>query len=632
MNYELNGKLETTPLEFIRLMEFSSSKRPATVPAAATESVQFRLLCPASRTGAIIGKGGSVIRHLQSVTGSKIRVIDDIPVPSEERVVLIIAPSVKKKDDSNVCDPEKPSSEETKQEKGSECAGTSGGDDEEAPSSAQMALLRVLERIVFGDDAASADGVELDKGESDGLCRMIVRGNQVDFLMSTGGKMIQKVEEDSGATVRISSTDQIPPCAFPGDVVIQITGKFSNVKKGLLLITNCLQESGAPPTWDESPFPQLGYPPEYHSMDYHPQWDHPPNPMPEDVGPFNRPVVEEEVAFRLLCPADKVGSLIGKGGAVVRGLQNETGASIKVSDPTHDSEERIIVISARENLERRHSLAQDGVMRVHNRIVEIGFEPSAAVVARLLVHSPYIGRLLGKGGHVISEMRRATGASIRVFAKDQATKYESQHDEIVQVIGNLKTVQDALFQITSRLREAMFPGRLPFQGMGGPPPPFMGPYPEPPPPFGPRQYPASPDRYHSPVGSFHERHCHGPGFDRPPSPMSWTPQPVIDGHPGGMVPPDANHGFALRNEPIGSENPAMTSANVEIVIPQAYLGHVYGENCSNLNYIKQVSGANVVVHDPKAGATEGLIVVSGSSDQAHFAQSLLHAFILCGQS
>lgn len=129
---------------------------------------------------------------------------------------------------------------------------------------------------------------------------------------------------------------------------MKITGKFSSVKKALLLITNCLQESGAPPTWEESPFPQPGYPPEYHSMDYHPQWDHPPNPMPEDVGPFNRPVMEEEVVYRLLCPADKVGSLIGKGGAVVRGLQNETGASIKVSDPTHDSEERIIVISARE--------------------------------------------------------------------------------------------------------------------------------------------------------------------------------------------------------------------------------------------------------------------------------------------
>ncbi|KFK35836.1 hypothetical protein AALP_AA4G043500 [Arabis alpina] len=592
-------------------MDFSSSKRPATATATATvtspESIHFRLLCPASRTGAIIGKGGSVIRYLQSVTGSKIRVIDDIPVPSEERVVLIIAPNVTKKEDS-----ENPKS------------------GEEAPSIVQMGLIRVLERIMFGDDAALVDGEELDKGDSESLCRMIVRGNQVDYLMSKSENLIQKIRDDSGANV---STDQIPPCAFPGDVVIQITGKFSSVKKALLLISTCLQESNAPPTWEECPFPQPGYPPDYHSMEYH-QWDHPPPPVPmvEDGGPFNRPVVEEEVAFRLLCPADKVGSLIGKGGAVVRGLQNETGASIKVSDPTHDTEERIVVISARENLERRHSLAQDAVMRVHNRVVEIGFEPSAAVVARLLVHSPYIGRLLGKGGHLISEMRRATGASIRVFAKDQATKYEAQHDEIVQVIGNVKTVQDALFQITSRLREAMFPGRFPFQGMGGPPPPFMAPYPEPPPPFGPRQYPGSPDRYHSPGGSFHERHCHGPGFDRPPSPMSWTPQPPIDGHPGGMVPPDVNHGFALRNEPIGIENPAMTSANVEIVVPQAYLGHVYGENCSNLNYIKQVSGANVVVHDPKAGTTEGLVVVSGTSDQAHFAQSLLHAFILCGQS
>ncbi|CAA7044392.1 unnamed protein product [Microthlaspi erraticum] len=614
-------------------MEFSASKRPATA-----EEVHFRLLCPASRTGAIIGKAGSVIRHLQSVTGSKIRVIDDIPVPSEERVVLIIAPHEgrkdhTKKDESNGCDSELPISEETKQEKVSECAEAGDKPDEEAPSSGQMALVRVLERIVFGDDADSADGVELEKGECEGLCRMIVRGNQVDFLMSQGGQMLQRIIEDSGANVRIAS-DQIPPCAFPGDVVIQITGKFSTVKKALLLITNCLQESNAPPTWEDCPFPQPGYPPDYHSMEYH-QWDHPPNPMPEDVGAFNRPpIVEEDVAFRLLCPADKVGSLIGKHGAVVRALQNETGASIKISDPTHDSEERIVVISARENLERGHSLAQDAVMRVHNRIVEIGFEPTAAVVARLLVHSPFIGRLLGKGGHLISEMRRATGAGIRVFAKDQATKYESQHDEIVQIIGNVKTVQDALFQITSRLREAMFPGRFPFQGMGGPPPPpFMGPYPEPPPPFGPRQYPASPDRYHSPLGSFHERHGHGhgPGFDRPPSPMSWTPQPGIDGHPGGMV-PDANHEFALRNEPIGSENPAMTSADVEIVVPQAYLGHVYGENCSNLNYIKQVSGANVVVHDPKAGTTEGLVVLSGTSDQAHFAQSLLHAFILCGQS
>lgn len=198
-------------------MDFPSSKRPAT---ASAESVQFRLLCPASRTGAIIGKGGSVIRHLQSLTGSKIRVIDDIPVPSEERVVLITAPNATKKDDSsNACDPENPNSDQTKPP---ETAAADKPGEEAPPPPSSSALVRVLERIVFGDDAANGDGSELDKGEFEGLCRVLVRGNQVDYLMSQGGMMMQRIRDESGASVRIASTDQIPPCAFPGDVVIQV--------------------------------------------------------------------------------------------------------------------------------------------------------------------------------------------------------------------------------------------------------------------------------------------------------------------------------------------------------------------------------------------------------------------------
>lgn len=46
--------------------------------------------------------------------------------------------------------------------------------------------------------------------------------------------------------------------------------------------------------------------------------------------------------------------------------------------------------------------------------------------------------------------------------------------------------------------------------------------------------------------------------------------------------------------------------------------------------ISQISGANVVVNDPKPGATEGVVMVSGTSDQMRAAQSLIHAFILCG--
>ena len=86
-----------------------------------------------------------------------------------------------------------------------------------------------------------------------------------------------------------------------------------------------------------------------------------------------------------------------------------------------------------QNSEQKHSPTQEAVIRVHSRIAEIGFEPGSAVVARLLVHSQQIGCLLGKGGHIISEMRRATGASIRIFTKDQVPKCASLSDEVVQV-------------------------------------------------------------------------------------------------------------------------------------------------------------------------------------------------------
>ncbi|OMO65515.1 hypothetical protein COLO4_31185 [Corchorus olitorius] len=422
--------------------------------------------------------------------------------------------------------------------------------------------------------------------------------------------------------------DQIPPYVAPGDELLQ-----------------------------GDPFAPWGYTSGVHAADYHTR-GYPSNPGHENAMGHSRVGLEEEVVFKLLCQADKVGNLIGKGGSVVRGLQGETGASIKISDTAFDSDEKIV------HAEQRYSPAQDAVIRVQSRIADIGFEPGAAIIARLLVPSQQIGCLLGKGGHIVTEMRRATGASIRIFPKEQLTKsVGSQNDEIVQVVGSLQTVQDALFHITGRLRESIFPMRPPFPGPN--PPPYMPPFPEmPPPSFRPRHNPASPGPYPSPAGHFHgidrsivpsqpldhqppfshgvdhmgpypysgDRPGHGPMFDGPSSPGSWTPQAATVGNHRGVS--DIGSGFAARNGPPGSGNqaPIMTSTKVEIVIPQIYLCHVYGEGNSNLGHIRQISGANLVIHDPKPGAAEGLVVVSGTSDQLRTAQSLIQAFILCGQT
>lgn len=76
-------------------------------------------------------------------------------------------------------------------------------------------------------------------------------------------------------------------------------------------------------------------------------------------------------------------------------------------------------------------------MLVYSRSVEAaiekGLEKGLSVTARLVIPSNQVGCLLGKGGVVVSEMRKATGASIRITGTDQVPKCASDNDQVVQV-------------------------------------------------------------------------------------------------------------------------------------------------------------------------------------------------------
>ncbi|KAJ6311226.1 hypothetical protein OIU77_013073 [Salix suchowensis] len=563
-----------------------------------TEPTQIRILCPSLKTGAVIGKGGSTVRHIQFLTGAKIRLLDDPHIPyCEDRIILITLNSGKipKADDSD---------HNKEDANDGECiSGGGGGEDEEGWGPVKKAVVRVFEKIVKGDS-------EEELSEAVVVTCKVLIGSGSSNQGGNLSKVLEKIRVESGAQVRVSNREQIPACASPGDELILDSMEMLCLRKG-----TCI--SGV-----------------------------------MDLVIMLQTTIQE-----------------GKGGSVVRALQNETGASIKIAEGVFDSDERVVVISARENSEQRHSPAQDAVIRVQSRIAEIGFERGSRIVARLLVHPQQIGVLLGKGGKIINEMRHVTGASICIFPKEQASKYGSQTEEVVQVLGSLQSVQDALFQITSRLRDTIFPVKPPFSNTAPlpyPPPPFPEMHPH---QFRARPNPTSPGSYPSPVGPFQgmdrsaipshpldhqppfsygmdrsgppnldrgpysyggERPGHGPPFES--SPRSWTTQPFSNGNLRGGA--DLGPGSAARNGLPASGNLAlsMTSTSVEVVIPKKLLTHVYGESNSNLTQIRQISGANVLIHDPKHGATEGVVVVSGTSDQMRAAQSLIHAFILYGQT
>jgi len=56
----------------------------------------------------------------------------------------------------------------------------------------------------------------------------------------------------------------------------------------------------------------------------------------------------EDLVFRILCPNDRVESVVGESNGIMDLLQNEIGVDVKVSDHTDGSDERIIIISSDE--------------------------------------------------------------------------------------------------------------------------------------------------------------------------------------------------------------------------------------------------------------------------------------------
>lgn len=119
--------------------------------------------------------------------------------------------------------------------------------------------------------------------------------------------------------------------------------------------------SDNPPGSSSHPHTPIPRPEPFNSTNYHmpvqggppfpnrPPFDAPDLPsfpkFHEGAVPGQMAVTPEVLIFRLLCSNDKVGSVIGKGGNIVKNIQHETGCEIKILETSSETENRIVVIS-----------------------------------------------------------------------------------------------------------------------------------------------------------------------------------------------------------------------------------------------------------------------------------------------
>ncbi|OIT21445.1 kh domain-containing protein [Nicotiana attenuata] len=149
-----------------------------------------------------------------------------------------------------------------------------------------------------------------------------------------------------------------------------------------------------------------------------------------DKDPFS--VGPDDTVYRYLCPGKKIGSIIGKGGEIVKQLRVDTKSKIRIGET-------------------------DALLMIHEKIVsdtvDKDSEDTSQVTVRLLVPSDQIGCILGKGGQIVQNIRSETGAQIRILKDNHLPACALSSDELVQIFGEATIVKKALYDIATRLHK-----------------------------------------------------------------------------------------------------------------------------------------------------------------------------------
>ncbi|EOY01881.1 RNA-binding KH domain-containing protein, putative isoform 3 [Theobroma cacao] len=180
-----------------------------------------------------------------------------------------------------------------------------------------------------------------------------------------------------------------------------------------------------------------------------------------------RGIGSEDTVYRYLCHVKRIGSIIGRGGEIVKQLRSDSKSNIRITEAMPGCEERIVMIySSSEETnpfgdgDELVSPAQDALFRVHDRVVadelpgdEDLEEQTQVVTVRMLVASDQIGCVIGKGGQVIQNIRSETHAQIRVLSNEHLPACALSSDELLQIIGEPSVVRRALYHVASRLHD-----------------------------------------------------------------------------------------------------------------------------------------------------------------------------------
>lgn len=599
-------------------------------------AVFFRILCLDEKVGGVIGKSGSIIKAIRQETGAWINVHPLAP-GDDERIIEISDASRREADGRPP-----------------------------AYSPAQDALLMIHERILdcdsaFGEGSGGSGNDDDDygpRGSGAGervVTRLVVPRSNVGSLLGKGGKIIEQMRSETKTQIRVLPRDHnLPRCVSMSEEIVQVVGDSSAVKKAMAIISSRLKESLLR---DRGSFrgrlhsPERFFPPDddfihMSSAPFRSALEVPASGPRSSAGldtvrsnsyvsrpsgfaseSAATPIADhaqffgEEIVFRILCPNDKVESVMGESDGIIDILRGDVGVDVSVTDPVPGSAERIIIVSSEEGPEDELFPAQEALLHIQSRIVDLGADKDNNIITtRLLVPATEIGCLEGRDGS-LNEMRRLTRANIHILPKEELPLCAWTADELVQIVGDIRAARDALVQVTSRLRSYLYRDVS-----------ISKDFPPPPPVSATGHIEAnSPNRSSAP-DDFKGSDPSTASYQTTQS-VTTTLQSKDGGRSGSGLPEQEatnayEEGFGA---PVRPPVPIATKRTMEVVIPEHAVPSLIMRSGSKLAQISEMSGATVTLVEDRPEQPKRVVQISGSPEQAERAQSLLQGFILSTQ-
>uniref|UniRef100_A0A0E0Q7I6 K Homology domain-containing protein n=1 Tax=Oryza rufipogon TaxID=4529 RepID=A0A0E0Q7I6_ORYRU len=507
-------------------------------------------------------------------------------------------------------------------------------------------------------------------------CLVLVEAGRLEAASGKG--ILWTIANESGAEVRVTPWGGEGGAAYaaqPPEEVVEITGDGTTVRRALVSVSSCLQGDGPlgsstsahsvnpilTQTFPKVPEPEMGS--LYSDM----STERANTSIPHIDCPQGATGIEQtecvmQFSFRLLCPVTLAGGLIGKNGMVIKAIEVNSGASVDVGGPVHRCMERAITVSALEKPGQKFSMVENAVLRIFDRmqVVESNMHsrPNNPLhcSARVLILKGQFGYLVGPGGSLIKHMNNTTRTKMKILEQTAVPACASQYELIT---GEPMNVRDALSLVCEKLRNHCFSSEKTTYGNGHVPSSAIdelttssqvnisstG------------QYSAGNlsrvdhrlsqneiDSVQNSISAFDLGCLGSPQIQKPTigcgieinNPINEVEKPANGNGTGinnlntGM---QNENGIDVSNHGATSleEKKLLRGIKTATITRITYEVAVCGDNGNDFTMIREMSGADVTAHYPLPETSDGMIVISGTPDEAQSALAMFLDLVKEGQ-